>query len=226
MKKLLAWLMSFFIALGNNVEYTRQEDTHDYNETEIYYFDTQRSGYDYRNSQEQLSMSSSAVSCRFTRYASSKAKRVKYDSNNAPEIEAYWFEAGQVVDIADIPSDTKEYVFTTSGEIVAPYACKLTTENLSANDCTTMELVCTIHNTDTYRITITGMERWYCDVRRQELVFHTWDNPSENGDYKQFQAGDCLGISVSGQTKIVVNPMSGGTVDNRSLTVQDFFLQK
>ena len=170
MKKLIAWILSFFMALNANVEYTRQEDTHEYVESEIYRFEGEYDYVDYR-AQQAHSANSKEISCRETPQVASNAKQVKYASNNTPSTIAYWFEGGV---------------------IVLPYPGYLSTENLQANDCTTMEVICKVNGVDAYRLTFSGMECWYCDTNREELVYHTWDNPDSNGNRKQFAAGTFL----------------------------------
>lgn len=224
MKKLLAWLLSFFMALGANVEYTRQEDTHEYVESEVYRFVGEVEYVDYR-SQQAHSSNSKEVSCRDTPQIASAAKQVKYESNNTPGTLAYWFENGVTMSIKDIPNDSKEYIFDSSGTIVLPYPGYLTTENLQANDCTTMEVVCKVNGVDAYRLSFSGMECWFCDTNRESLTFHTWENPDSNGNRKQFSAGTALGKSVEGQTSVVINPIENGAVSSRQCTVNDFFMQ-
>lgn len=224
MKKLIAWILSFFMALNANVEYTRQEDTHEYVESEVYRFVGEYDHVDYR-AQQAHSANSKEISCRETPQVASNAKQVKYNSNNTPSTLAYWFEGGVIVSIDDIPNDSKEYVFDSTGDIVLPYPGYLSTENLQANDCTTMEVICKVNGVDAYRLTFSGMECWYCDTNREELVYHTWDNPDANGNRKQFAAGTFLGKCIEGQTSVVINPIENGVVANRQCTVQDFFMQ-
>ncbi len=222
MKKLLAWLMAFVVALFNNVEYTKM-DAHEYDSSKIYYLDVEEARPDYRYQRSDLDINSSEVSCRYSNYSQS-AKRVQYGADQ-PSIKAYWFESPGIR-LEDITDSEKSITLTSEGRpIYAPYDCILTTENLSANDGTTMEVVCTISGQERYRISISGMSKWYCDKLRTTTGFHTWDNPEPNGRKHTFSAGNVLGYQSS-NTVIVVNSMSGGQVVDTGLTMRDFFLQQ
>lgn len=222
MKKLLAWLMSFFIALFNNVEFTTR-DIREYDINNVYRLETEDKMPDYRTQSQILNNVSSSVSCR-NRNFFGNGKKIDY-KNEEPDIKAYWF-LSERKSIDDISNSEKTITLSMPNkEIIAPYNCYLSNENLAANDCTTMELVCVIHNKDAYRISISGMSMWYCDKNRQELLPHTWENPDSNGVKHQFSAGNVLGYT-SENTVITVNAMDGGSVTDDAITLRSFFLQE
>lgn len=222
MKKLLAWLMSFFIAMFNNVEFTRQ-DSREYDASNIYRLECEMRQPDYRTQAQIHNTISSSVSCRSANF-SGNGKKVNYGSTS-PSIKAYWFTEAPI-NINDITASDKSVTLSeVDAPIIAPYDCVLTNENLSANDCTTMEVVCKINNEERYRISITGMSMWYCDKNRTELLPHTWENPDDNGKKHNFSAGDVLGYT-SGDTVITVNAMKNGAVSDESITLHDFFMQE
>lgn len=222
MKKLLAWLMSFFIALFNNVDFT-QQDNREYDASNVYRLECEEREPDYRTMQQIHNSISSDVSCRNKNF-SGRGKRVNYGNQNPP-LQAYWFLENSM-NLDEISDSDKSLTVNGSGQaIIAPYDCILVNENLAANDCTTMELICTIHNEEKYRIAITGMSKWYCDKNREQLLPHTWENPDKNGKKHTFSAGNVLGYT-SEETVITVNAMRNGAVTDASITLRGFFTQQ
>lgn len=122
--------------------------------------------------------------------------------------DGYWFVNGQdaPTNMTDIKSTVNkdgnlilEELFTDQVNIIAPFNCILETKSL-ANDCTNMTVSCTIKGTD-YKITISGMYCWYCDVGRDEdeLTGHT--GKEQLG--KKFRGGQVLGRATE-KTKIKI----------------------
>lgn len=214
MKKIIALLTSLFISLFNNVEFTTAPDR-TYT-ADSYYKVSEAEPPDYRNIYEAATTASGKDNCKTTNF-SSRGKMLNYpDGTGSSVIKGFWLANCNTgsYSFSSVP-DAKEYVFTDSGYIIAPYDCELMSKS-STNSGHDMVVKFTLGD-NVYRLTYSNMERWYCccgktpNTDESELVNYQWVHDSEEQEGHIFKQGNVLGKSVAGQTKVIVVKLNGNS---------------
>lgn len=220
MKKLLSLFIAFVTALMNNVGYTAGPDVQ--YTADSYYTVDEAEAPDYRNIYNNNAVVSKKVSCRTANY-SAQGQRVQYTTDVT--YFGYWFENSVKMKEDGLPKD-KTYVFEEDGYIIAPFDCELISES-TTNTGHDMIVKCTV-GSNSYRLTISGMNRWYCCMGREDSVDVTdtefiWEHTSKEQKGKKFNGGCVLGQGVNSKTTIVTEyiPPSGEPVP---INISDFYL--
>lgn len=222
MKKLLAWLLAFLTATTYNVEYVRQDNTQFYQSDGYYKLDTELAEPDYRTQNTvEASTFSSQKACLYYNTNASNAKKV-----SGLKSTAYWFEEGVSKSVDDLSDSEKSFKFSIDGIIVAPFdMTNLTPSDITQNDWPSMSLECKL-NGETYIITISGMECWFCDLKRTLPRIDANDPKSQvilTHDYSEsthaFKQGQVIGRAIANQTTVTIALKSNGN----GVAIREFF---
>lgn len=222
MKKLLAWLLAFLTSTSYNVDYAREDPKQFYQSDGYFKLDTELAEPDYRTQNTvEASTFSSQKACLYYNTDASNAKAVIGLNKTA-----YWFEDGVEKSLTGLSDTEKQYTFTISGLIVAPFDMTSVTPSTTVqNDWPSMSLECKV-NGETYILTISGMECWFCDLKRtlprvdsndpNSMVVLTHDYNESTHSFKQ---GQVLGRSVANQTTVTITLKSSGD----GVSIREFF---
>ena len=221
MKKLLAWLLAFLTATTSNVEFVRQDNEHFYAPDNYFKLNTELAEPDYRTQNiVEASTFSTAKACLYYNTTSGSAKKITGVNRTA-----YWFEDGVAMAYKDLSATEKSFTFSVSGLIIAPFdmTC-VTPSDVVQNDWPSMSLECKLGG-DTYIITISDMECWFCDLKRTLPRIDSTDPTSQvvlSHDYSEkqhsFKQGQVLGRAVMDQTTVTITTKSGSGV-----SIHDFY---
>lgn len=161
MKRLLAMLLSLFLAVSNNIEYQAQGDMEFAYGS--YYTIDEGTAPDYRNLYGTNPVASKEVSCHPTTFKGS-GKFVTYSDNNQ-HLQGVWIENRTPMRYSALP-DGSSYTFESEGYILMPFTGVLRTSSATSTGHT-MVLSVEVGNTE-YRIDIQNMERWWCCLGKIE----------------------------------------------------------
>ena len=219
MKRLLSMLLALFLSISNNVDYQVQGDVEYAAGT--YYTIEEGQAPDYRNLYGSTAVASREVSCKPIPFKGT-ALPVIYD-DNAQHINAYWFEGDVSKSYSELTVD-ENYTFEVTTQIIAPYSSVLLSSS-QASDGQSMTVKCSVDGND-YQLQITGMDRWYCCMGRNEnqKVTNTlgelvWKHTCSELQGTKFNQGQVLGKSIAGTTVIkVFNYTSSDKITPCSLT--------
>lgn len=214
MKKILAIIIAFCTSLFNSVDFQVAGDKQ-YTADGYYQIDVGESP-DYRTFYGSNPTASNLTSCKTTNY-SAQGKRVSLDTSVSTV--GYWFVNGVNMDEKNLPEE-KYYEFTSESYIICPFDATLETDSTS-NDGSTMTVICSVDN-KSYRLTITGMECWYCDVGRNFSSGTLFQHTSDNQKGHVFKAGNVLGKAKAG-TVINVCAIVNGRASSKAISVKQMY---
>ena len=204
MKRLLAMLLALFSSITNNVDYQVQGDV-PYS-AGSYYTIEEGQAPDYRDIYGTPAVASREVSCKPNPFMGAR-EEVTY-SDGAEHVNAYWLVGGESIAYDSLTDDTT-FVFDSDSQIIIPYTGELLSAS-STSDGTSMNVKCTVNGQD-YQLQITGMDRWWCCMSRNEthkvpnkygkLV---WSHTCSELQGTTFNQGQVLGKSIAGETKVKI----------------------
>lgn len=216
LKKLLAIVLAFFTSLFNSLEFQISDDKV-YSES-AYYTISEDDEPDYREFYGSINAGADTSGCKTTNY-NAQGKLVDM-AGTTVMYEGYWLENGTYKNINDISDQEQGYTFNSESYIIIPYDGVLQSDSTN-NNGTTMTIFCSVGDV-TYRLSISGMQCWYCDIGRHyssdDNTFHT----SENQKGKSFKAGNVIGLSTAG-TSISIAPIKNGKVVG-TCTLQQMYM--
>ena len=213
MKRMLAMLMTVFFSIQNNVGvqfsadnafmvdswYTIQEDT----------------APDYRQLYTGGVQLTSADNC--TPSTRTVQDAVQIESETTTGMSAYWFaESLDTMSVTDVPDET-EFVWETSGEIVAPLNCVVSTSATSGGGHSMR--IDTVAGD--YTFVFEDMERWYCCRYRkgsgtdEEGTPVPWSHTVDIAG-RTIKAGQLVGFAKEGTTVKVYDTRSGNLISIKS----------
>lgn len=198
MKKLLSTLLALFMSITNNVDYQPQNDVM-YTANSYYTIEVDDAP-DYRDMYGSVAVASREYSCKPATIPG-KYKNVTY-SDGETHVNACWIEAGVSMSFSEIP-DESTYKFKSSRQIIIPYDGELLSSS-ATSDGTSMILKVKVDD-DLYQLKLTGMDRWWCCMYRNEehkvtdtLGASVWKHTCDELYGTTFSQGDIVGLSCEG----------------------------
>lgn len=216
MKKILAYLMSLFMAITNNIEFNMPGDLQ-YSRGSYYTIEEGKAP-NYQDLFGSNPVAAKQTSCQPSTFKGS-GKFVSY-SDKAQHVQGVWVVNREDMRYDELP-DGDSYQFESSGYIIMPYTGILKTSSKTSTGHS-MVLIMDVGNTE-YRMTVNNMERWWCclgklepdttDMIGQEIWVHTCDELQGT----QMRQGYVLGNAQEGTT-VAISKSDGSKV-----TWKDFY---
>lgn len=204
MKKVLAVLTVFFIALANNLSPVQVE--HTVFQSDCYYEGRTHTSVDYQSMYSKYIDSSVQMSdgCRTTPIAS-KATDDRPTSNSGK----YWFIESKTKDVSKYTSglDSKDpmQIGAKDGDvIIAPAGCTITSSARKSRNGTQMEVTC-----GNYKITFSNLARWYCCIDRKPKDIDATFQHTKDAKGTRLSKGDVLAIATK-NTEVSITDLSSG----------------
>ena len=222
MKKLLSMLLALFMSMSNNVDYQAQGDVP--YAAGSYYTIEEGQAPDYRSIYGSQVVASREIACKPIPWKGA-CKSVNY-TDGAQHVNAYWLASSDSKNYADL-SDDYTYTFDKECQIIIPYTGTLLSAS-GTSDGTSMVVKCEV-NDDSYQLHITGMDRWWCCMGRNETQKVTnsygelvWEHTCRELQGTSFNQGQVLGRSIAGETKVKIFKYVDGKA-TVACTLKDFY---
>ena len=224
MKKLFSILMSFVMALSNNVGYQEVPDkpfATSGGEAQTYYVVEEVEEPDYRQMyNDDVPVASETVSCKTKKFASN-AKPLNYDVDGVPyKAEGdtgTWLVDNETKNYSELPTDKSMVTIDAPSDgtrtyICAPYACLIQVSS-KVNDGKSITVSCT-RNADIYTLQISDIVGWWCCAGKANLPEP--HNCMQDLKGTVVQRGQVLAVT-EGPFSVTV------TKDGESISLQEFY---